>query len=317
MKYLFTAFKVFQNLIDVKPTMTGCYQWIKLFNGDCKDYNTVKDNLEDYDVIQVNLDPMDIQMLSDIKERLKGSSTILIGNHDHSPELWTKSMEHPFAFKHSVNSCDGIFATTPTAKNLMEHILDRKIHLIPHPCETHLLKRFGTDNKFKHISIIYHRYDNNVLMPWIHLHKSNKSLSLVGYMEKEDPRFRATKCLYDNIIPYMPFPDFIKLLKESYWIYDSYDGYSYGRIGCDAACLQVPLVGCDKVYSHQVLYPYTSVDQYDVKTITSLFKKLSEDGEFYQKVIDYAYDKVEYFNWKNSKERYKKLLDDVRTTKNL
>lgn len=293
--------------------MTGCYQWIKLWDGDCKNYSDVKDKLEDYDVVQVNLDPMDIQMLPDIKERLKNSSTILIGNHDHAPELWNQSIEHPYSFKHMVNCCDGIFATTPTAKNLMEHLLDRKIPMIPHPCETHLLKRFGVASKFNHISIVHHRYDNNVLMPWIHLHKQKKALSLVGYMAKEDPRTRNTQCLYDNIIPYMPFSDFIKLLKESYWVYDSYNGYSYGRIGCDTACLQVPLVGCDKVYSHQKLYPFTSVDQYDVKKINEIFTKLTNDGEFYQKVIDYAYEKVEYFNWKNSKQRYKKLIDDIKT----
>ena len=124
-----------------------------------------------YDVIQVNLDPMDLQMLPKLKELTKNSSTIIVGNHDHSPELWAKSMEHPHIWKQTVDNCDAIFATTPTAHNLMNNILDTKVNLIPHPCETHVMKRIGTVKKFDHIAVVHHRYDNNVLMPFLHLEK--------------------------------------------------------------------------------------------------------------------------------------------------
>ena len=251
-------------------------------------------------------------LVSKLKELTKNSSTIIVGNHDHSPELWAKSMEHPHIWKQTVDNCDAIFATTPTAHNLMNNILDTKVNLIPHPCETHVMKRIGTVKKFDHIAVVHHRYDNNVLMPFLHLEKFKKTLTLIGYHESEDPRNRITKCLYDNILSYMPFPDFIKVMKEAYYLYDSYEGYSYGRVGCDAACLQTPLVGSKNVYSHQILYPYTSVNQYDTKEIQSKFDKLINDGEFYDKVIKTAYERVEHFNWVNSKKRFKEMLDNVK-----
>jgi len=38
MKYLYCAYRLFDSIMDQYPMMTGCYQWINVFNGDAKNF---------------------------------------------------------------------------------------------------------------------------------------------------------------------------------------------------------------------------------------------------------------------------------------
>ncbi len=316
MKHLFLAYKLFDNLLENQPMMTGCYQWLRVFNSshaNWKEMAQTKKELENYDVIQINADPMDLRLLSEVRAVLgNNSSTKIVLNHDHAPELWDTTFPFPVEFQRAIEEADYVFATSQTAKDLMEMVSKKKkIHLIPHPCETDVLKKLATFIENKHMLYFWHRYDHQMILPYLVSKDLGMMVSVAGYMENHDPNPRAfTKVLKWNIIQYLNFPDFIKVMKEAYVGYDPFFSYSYGRIPCDCAALGLPTVCSDFNYSANICFPETSCNPYDAKKARSMLKKLLHNTEFYEKVRKIAFENVEHFNHKNSKGRYMKMLED-------
>lgn len=315
MKHLFLAYKLFDGLIKHQPMMTGCYQWLRVFNSDYKNWKTLeqtKRELEEYDVIQINGDPMDLRLIAEVRNVLgNNSSTKLVVNHDHAPELWDSTFPFIQDMKQYVKLADHVFATSEPAQELMELILERNIPLIPHPCETEVLKRFDATNKQDFMIYFWHRYDKQMLMPYYVTKNLKLPVMVGGYTENNDPNHKLFKnTLKWDVLPYLNFPDFIKLIKEAKVGYDPFFSYSYGRTPCDCAALGLPLVCSNMNYSSNICYPETCVNPYDIKKSRELLKELISNDEFRELVIKTASEAVEFFNHENSKERFLMMLDN-------
>ncbi len=240
--------------------------------------------------------------------------TKIVVNQDHAPELWDQNFPFITEVRRALSDADYIFATSPCAKNLLDLLMEgkKKIHLIPHPCETHVLKKIDSFIRSEHLLFFWHRYDHPLIVPWLVTKNLGISVSLVGYLQDQDPNFKITMNVPNwRIIPYLHFPDFIKLMKEATLGYDPFNSYSYGRIPCDAACLRLPIVCSSFNYSAKILYPFTSVNPYDAKRSRELLKKLLKDEKFRERVIDYAYEHVEFFSHKASKERFLAMIENA------
>ena len=314
MKHLFLAYKLFDGLLSHQPMMTGCYQWLRVFNSDAKNWKTMeqtKKELENYDVIQINGDPMDLRLIGEVRKVLgNNSSTKIVVNHDHAPELWDSTFPVVQDMKNYIGMADYVFATSEPAQELMELIFERKVPLIPHPCETDVLKRFDSTNKQNFMIYFWHRYDHQMLMPYYISKDLGLPVLVGGYTENNDPNNKLFKnTLKWDVIPYLNFPDFIKLIKEAKVGYDPFFSYSYGRVACDCAALGLPIVGSNMNYSANICYPETSVNPYDIKKSRELLKKLISDESFRERVIKTASEKVEFFNHKNSKKRFLEMLE--------
>jgi hypothetical protein len=136
-------------------------------------------------------------------------------------------------------------------------------------------------------------------------------ISVVGYMEDNDPQPKIfQKVLRWSVFPYMNFPDFIKVIKEAEIGYDPFYSYSYGRIPCDCAALGLPTVCSEFSYSARVCFPDTCVSPFEAKKSRELLKRLLSDKKFYEQVKEKALVNVEYFNHKNSKERFLKMIEN-------
>lgn len=313
-KHVYTAYTLFDSVLDQQPRMTGMYQWMRVFNSPSyRIAELLQIDIEKFDVIQVNLDALDQSILFELKERLKGSSTLLVGNQDYSPDIWKTAFGLMSDCRHKWLQCDAMFATSPEGRDLMELVVpEKKVHLIPHPCETHVLKRFESSYKSKHILVFYHRYDNEVITPALVAGGLGIPVTLAGYLESYDQRARHTKCMFDNVIPSMAFQDFFKLIKEATLCYEPFTLHSYGRCPCDAACAGTPVAGSNRQWSMRILYPDTSFDPYDVKSIRGSLARLLSDEGWREHVVEQASYNVEFFNHKNSRERFMAMVDEVK-----
>lgn len=315
MKYLFLAYSVFEQIIKYQPMMTGCYQWIRVFDGDArnwKDMNQTKEELEEYDVIQINADPMDMRLLLEVRRVLGWKShTKIVLNQDHAPELWDNAFPFIAEMQRAMDDADYVFATSPYAQELMQTLSKKYVHLIPHPCETHVLKRMDSFIKNDHLIYFWHRYDHQMTIPYLVTKDLKIPVSVAGYDSDRDKNNKVfTKVLKWNVFNYFKFPDFAKFIKEAKVGYDPFNSYSYGRTPCDCAALGLPLVCSEFNYSARICFPYTCVNPFDAKKSRILLKRLLEDSEFYEKVKKTAFDKVEYFNHNNSKEKYMFMIGD-------
>jgi len=70
------------------------------------------------------------------------------------------------------------------------------------------------------------------------------------------------------------------------------------------------MVGSDRNYSTQKCFPMTAVPPFDMKATRAMVKKVLEDDDFRQKVIDYAKEHVEYVSYDSSRKKYLNALEE-------
>ena len=314
-KFLYTALRLVQDILDNKPTMTGCYQWLEVFKGDARNYTELSDeDLEKYDVIMVNLDGQDCRIVPDLRRRLgNSSSTKIIANQDYAPEGMTSGFQVYQDLKNGIMLADGAFATSPSAQGMFELIAEgkKKIHLIPHPVETSLIKHINSDIENDWVAVFYHRYGQDAFTPYLALQNSGFKFGLIGHYQGGDKWFRRTQSMWPMTVPYMRFMDVLKLMREAKYGLFVPNSYTYGRVPCDFASVGRPLVASKNIWSAQICYPLTLVDPYDVKGMRSLLYRLRDDSSFYDEVSNLAYHQVEFFNHENSRNRFLSMLEEV------
>lgn len=314
MKYLYTAYQIFDTIADSSPEITGCYQWIRAFKGDSLSWRDVdKDNLEKYDVIQINADWTDLRLVGEIRDILgDSSSTKIVLNQDHAPELWQNSFEFIQDFKQAMKMSDCVFATSPTARDLMQQIIpEKKIYLSPHPCETHVLKSFRSVHESNHILALWHRYDKFSLIPSIILKGLDIPVSLGGWIKEQDNVRVVKTSNYGMFIEHMNFPDFMKLIYEARIAYDAFTSYSVGRVAWDCSALSTPLVCSNRNWSSRICYPLTSFDPFSAKELRSATERLIKDKNFYEEVKNLAYYNCEFAGHEACRNRFNDMLADI------
>ena len=309
MKYLFTSPKIYTELFNSNPQPSGSYQWYKVLDGSIKQFRDVED-FEKYDVVHMNVTILDMPYIRQLREKLKNSSTKIVLNQDHAPELWSHAYTHPLEFAKIFELADHAFATTETAKSLIQALTRNKITCMPHPCETHILKKLRVTTKVDHAAIMYHKYDNPVFHPYFIFNDIGIKSSIIGYDQSQDHRANTTEVLYDNVYPVMQFPEYIRLLGESRLLYEPTTVHSYGRAPCESACLRIPTVGSHSISSMNKLWPKTSGNVFDADLMRKHISAILASDEYANELTDYAFEEVEYYGFKQSKERYKEMLDD-------
>jgi len=309
--------------------MTGCYQWIQLFNGDAKDWKeffgnkydgtkeSIKKQLEEYDILMINLDNTDQRLVYEVREYLgNSSSTIIVVNQDHAPEIWNQCLNFLPDYRQAILHSDKVFATSPIAQKLMQVQMkdERQVHLCPHPCETHILKHMKSVYDSDHLLCFWHRYTGGEsLIPYITTRDVYPRVSLCGYMESADLWKQQTTTMFKSIIPSLNYPDFIKLLIEAKAAFEPFKSYSYGRNTCDSAAVGLPVVGSNTLYSMQINYPLTNFDTYDVQNNQAKLNEILKEGQFRNEVISLAQFNVEYFGHKESRNRFMSMIEDMKT----
>lgn len=310
MKHLFvigTETEIVKKIIYSSPQPSGSYNWINVFKSAIGNYNNIKERLEEFDVVHVNLVPSSFSMAMDASDRLKNSSTKLVFNNDYLPEIWQKWNYDPMVYFNIQKLADCVFGTEPIQVSQMIE----GAHCIPHPTNTKEIKLFKGNGEF--LSVIYNPYDKNMyntaLMTQRLKDEFKLKTKLINYRKNEI--HGLCKNYFDKIRGPLPFKEWLMELCTSKYAYLPHLFHSYNRTGVELACLGIPSVGSDRSYSLNICYPKTVCNPLDFKKTKELFKKLERD-KFRQEVVDYAREKSEFFNYKNSKERYIKMLDEVK-----
>lgn len=314
-KYLMITNYVHTALIENESCLrTGLYSWLPTFDGNVKNFADITpEEIRQQDIVQVNLAGQDVHLLGEIRKILDESNpnkTKIVANNDYTVELWANSFEFLPTLRREIDFADVIFGTEPNQVGSMEVLLKRKVHLIVHPCFTKRLKTLKVKRKFDVISNVSHRYDNYNIIPSLAIKDLGCKTRLIGYDPKTDRKNFVTSTCYNIVLEGASYPDFCKQLQESKIVMDLFTLTSQSRVGWDCAALGVPLVGSDRCYSHQVCYPHTMVPPFDIRAARNMVKKLLNDEEFRNMVIEYAKKAVDYVSYENSKLKYLKALKE-------
>jgi hypothetical protein len=314
LKFLYTTNYIHKQLIENEELLrTGLYSWISVFDGDVKRFQDLEpSDYEKYDVIHVNMSAQDLHIPQTIRDHIgPNSKTKIVCNNDYTCELWGASFDAPLAWKHYYDAADMIFGTEPYQVGALEILLNRKVHLITHPCFVKRLKTLSVPKVQNQIAVMAHRYDMNIVTPSIAVSNiPGYKTVLIGYEQGADKRGYVTQCCYNTILSGTNYMDFCNQLMESKVVVDPFTLTSQSRTGWDCAAMGVPMVGSDRNHSARICFPKTSCDPFDIKKIRELTLKLLNDEAFRKEVIDYAKNAVEIVNYENSKANYLKALEE-------
>ena len=72
----------------------------------------------------------------------------------------------------------------------------------------------------------------------------------------------------------------------------------------------VPLVTSDRTYSGRICWPRTIVPPHDIKAMRAMVKRLLEDEQYRNEVIEYAKNAVEVVSYESSKAKYLAALEE-------
>jgi len=310
-KYLLVTNFIHQQLLEEELARTGLYQWLNVFNGEVKQPRDVI-NYKDYDIVQVNLSTQDIHLANDIREELgEKSDTKLVLNNDYTTEMWGVSFPNPSTIYREVQGADMLVGTEFYQVTALTEISGRKCYILPHPGDIKRLKSLAPIPKKEIITTLWRRYDRFVYIPHLVVRNHGLTTQLIGYDKKFDKKTWLTTTLYDYVFAGTNYFEFCNQMRESRLVYDPFTFHSFSRATIDTAALKVPVVGTNRTQSMNVCYPHTIVDPYDVTTARKLITKILEDKEFHDKVVNTAYERVEFYNHENSRERYLAALSDA------
>lgn len=299
-----------QECLKETPRRGGFFNWMFLFRGELSEFDAV-DDFEKYDVVHVNGAPSDQILVQEIRNKLgKNSDTKIVFNNDHVCEVWDGFKVHPLHYLQAQRQADVVFGTEPYQTS---NLIDGAV-CMPHPHWTHMLKRWGRTEVNDSIGFTYHWWESKSFLPGMWSRKLKQDgikhkAKLYSYMPRNDQN-AWTKTQFDELLTGMDYPSYIEsYIKNKVGV--EYTGYhTYGRNSVDMAAIGMPMVGSDRVESMRRCFPMTAHDPCDGKAIVNTIKRLWTDDKFYQEVIDYSKEAVEYYNYKNAKERFMTALED-------
>lgn len=332
MKYLHltTDGCYFPDLIKEKVSRPGMYQWARAFNtgkdkGEIKHINDVAQNdVKNYDIIHANLCGVSAASIPRIKEAMKGSNTKLVVNLDYAIEIAQEGFSgHPREMWEALMAADFIFAVEPFQSNFISfflkyHCPERKaktqVPIVPHPCDTQGLKQFRVPNedRLDQCAVMIHRYKEQVMVPAMISWGMRSTTWGIGFTQGPIPLGMFTESS-----PLMEWDRYIYRLAHCTTALDYYLGiHSHSRFVEECACLGIACVSTEESYMGKLLFPEINHNEIDLQGIRDDLEKLEkgfESGEpdsFYLDMQEKGAERIEQFNWENSKKR---LLEAMAT----
>jgi len=302
-----------KDTLGEQPARSGMYNWSFVFQGDIKTYWSLTDeDLMEYDAIQVNMSPKDMPMIPEIRRRLDslGADTKLVLNNDYVCEYWGRWGIDPLYYEQIQRMGDFVFGTEPTQVSQMIN----GAYCLPHPSNTKVLKKLGTDYDENSVGFLFHWWAGHSYIPSLTLQKVKEKYKvetkMFGYNDLYDEMKRWKGIMFDEVVGLMPFPEFAQKIQGEKCLYDPNPFHTYGRNGVELACWRKPIIGSNRVFSYQKLFPKLSINPFNRNETMEKFDLVLKGSEKVEKMLDQAYEDVEYFNYDNSKKRFMAAFEE-------
>jgi hypothetical protein len=277
--------------------ITGLFNWSLLFNG-VRTFPRTADDFAKYNVIHVNITHKNLPLLSKIIPLIDRNVTKLLVNVDYAIEMWSQTFPHPELLLQEIDGADYIFAVEPNMADLLSSALQRYVPCIPHPCATHEIEKYRTNQREKKVMISAHRYDTNFQIPYFFTRRlpDNWISCIMGAHNNFDSIIH----LYHECQRQLTFEESIKYISTKYAMVETHTLNSYGRVTIEAAVLGVPCIGPANISSMQRCFPDLIYKHHasPVNMMCCLFDKL-QDQAFYSEVAKKAIEASKYYSYDN------------------
>lgn len=319
LKYLSLCFKITDGMkkaLSEIPRRGGYYNWIFLHQGDIMPLQYDLD-LEKYDVVSINMSPVDQLLVPEARRMIpNSSSTLLVLNNDYVAEAWSHWGTHPLYYQQIQEMGDCCFSTEPHQVSLMRD----DTYTIPHPHYIRMLKHIDVQWSIESntVGAIYHWWAGDSYIESLLLYKLKRKYphlisKLYAYNEAVGDKMRRwQKVLFDVHLPGKEYGNYLHEIGKAKFILENGQWHTYGRNTVDTAALGIPSVGSDRIFSMKHCWPELVADPLNGRKMLELMEKIIKGGSWLDNQLDHAYEASEYFNYKNSRERYMAMIEETR-----
>jgi len=320
MKYLFLtdgASYFPQLMVDFERA--GLYNWYKCMDGEVRlwsDLKHRKHELQDYDIIHINLASSDIGLAAKIAPLIKEASTKLVVNMDYSINYMDKATSLR-EFILDLNATDCAFGVEPSQVNLINYILsvtgdDREIRLslMPHPVDTELMQKelwVDYDRRMDILAYQFHKYDSHWEIPRLLMLKLPVICTCLGYSLES---FK-TQDMPELVMPYIDWDKYIGFLAHCKYGFEYRTHKAASRFVMEAGSIGIPVVTTHDSYMGHMVFPDISHPVEDFFGIRESLKRIIEDEEYRLHLAREGIERLEAYNFENSKKSMEALVDAV------
>jgi len=298
----------------------GLYSWMKAFDGEVRMWGDIKrrkHELTEYDIIHVNSYGQDIGLAAAIAEYIKDSDTKLVVNMDIAVDYFDKDM-HLRDFVKDLHAADILFAVEPTQVNLINYInfiTKRKkpghCVLMPHPVNIDVLMNeafIPYDKRYNIVACQYHKYDAHYEIPrmlMLDLPEGYLSsmLGYIGNLNNDD--------MTHLVMPYQDWNRYIYFLARCKIGLEYRTHKAASRFVMESAALGIPVVTTKDSHMGQLIFPEICHDVSDYYGMRQSLERLITDEQFRLQLARLGLERLEPYNYKNSRKRMEELINEM------
>lgn len=312
-KFLHTAHHIHDILLRAPLLIGGFYNWHRVLSGEFALHAHKKGRLKEYDIIFMGLSNPELigMLITRIRDEIgTDGKTLLVVCVDYAVEIWDGTF-NMHALELELKKCDIVFTGEPAMKNQLEALTNKPVEFLAHPTNTRVLKTFAKpiDQRENAVHCLIHRYNNDWIPPWLVVKDIHEISNYAILLNGSPDNIIKKMPFFDNTRPGVEYPNWIGYLSQAKAVVDSYHNmHTYGRNVVDCACLKVPCIGSEVVYAQPILWPELTTKPNDVLGQRKILKHLIADKEFYKKVTDYAYEKVDQFSYNESFKNFEAMI---------
>jgi len=291
--------------------LSGLWQWSLVFDkygkkGDVRLLRR-KEELEEYDVIHINMTAGNLALPQMIRDEIgDGSDTKLVVNVDFDVMQWGANWQYPTLLTSAVDCADMIFHVESAGANILEHVLNRKVHTLPHPVDVDSLDKYKKTEREPTIVTMWHRYIPDCTIPYFAQKDIDLYRILLGYGGKV-----PTLSMYDFVYKPRAFINAIETMSAATFGCDLYPGRTFGRAVVEFAALAVPCVCSNTIEAARRCFPTLAIDPFDVAGAHKLFMSLIDEEGKISEIYKYAYKAAGYYSQKNCYNRMIEAIEDI------
>ncbi len=296
----------------------GLYNWLKAFKGEVRlwgDIKKRKHELQEYDVIHINAYGQDLGLAHAVSQYLDGHPKLIV-NMDLSINYFDKDMQFPQFIK-DVLAADVLFSVEPTQVNFINYVakaMKRKrpgyCALMPHPIDVPMLmdKAFIDYNeRMNAVAFQYHKYDGHWSIPKILLERlpHNWLSAMLGYIGEPLPM----EGLRHMVMPYCEWDIYLQFLSRCKIGFEYRTHKAASRFVMEAGALGIPTVTTMDSHMGQIIFPEICHPVEDFFGIRQSLETLVNDEEYRLHMAREGLERLEPYNFENSKRRFMELIE--------
>lgn len=307
---------------DIRLFMGGLFKWVDAFERNGRfgrmGANVQRAELEDCDIIGVNYTPSNASYVAALREELgEHSDTKIAANVDFGTIMWNRM--DPLVMKKMLNMADIVFHVESSGARKLQKLLEREVHVIPHPVAVEDIKqmKLSRAERADTITCQYHRYADTWAEYYYGLMEIRKyyyiNAVLMNY--EAPPGDKGPKvpviALFNTLYQKMVYKEYLKLLAHALINIDVTHDSTYGRGVVEAAALGVPTVCSDSIEAGAIWGRKLSIRPDDEVEMRDAVKRLLDNEQHWQEMSEIGYEKADYYSLQSSYNRMKGAYESL------